>query len=118
MWSRCGTGTGFQSVKEKFFTFMARLMCHKAKQKWNILAVQKGVGYKRHIGIHFAPDAAATEKTAKCPLYFTPETDGLSQSWNVGGSVFCNPPYGREIGKWVQKAWAEYQRGEKIPLCY
>ena len=51
-------GTGFQSVKEKFFAFMARLMCHKAKQKWNILAVQKGVGYKRHIGIHFAPDAA------------------------------------------------------------
>ena len=30
--------------------------------------------------------------------YYTPETDGLSQSWDRGGAVFCNPPYGREIG--------------------
>ena len=28
----------------------------------------------------FVLDPAATEKTAKCPLYYTPETDGLSQS--------------------------------------
>lgn len=26
-----------------------------------------------------------------------------------GGTVFCNPPYGREIGKWVQKAYEEAQ---------
>ncbi|RAQ21489.1 adenine methyltransferase, partial [Hydrogeniiclostridium mannosilyticum] len=52
----------------------------------------------------FVLDPAATDKTAKCPLYYTPETDGLSQSWDRGGAVFCNPPYGREIGKWVKKA--------------
>lgn len=40
-------------------------------------------------------------------MYYTPETDGLSQSWDRGGAVFCNPPYGREIGKWVQKAFEE-----------
>ena len=54
----------------------------------------------------FTLDAAATDKTAKCPLYFTPETDGLKSSWKVaggGGTGFCNPPYGREIGKWGQK---------------
>ncbi|MFR2172882.1 MAG: DNA N-6-adenine-methyltransferase [Clostridium fessum] len=50
----------------------------------------------------FVLDPAATDKTAKCSLYYTPETDGLSQSWDRGGAVFCNPPYGREIGKWVQ----------------
>ena len=55
----------------------------------------------------FVLDPAATEKTAKCSLYYTPETDGLSQSWDRGGAVFCNPPYGREIGKWVQKAFEE-----------
>lgn len=27
----------------------------------------------------------------------------------VGGAVFCNPPYGREIGKWVKKAFEESQ---------
>ena len=44
----------------------------------------------------FVLDSAATDKTAKCSLYYTPETDGLSQSWDRGGAVFCNPPYGRE----------------------
>lgn len=24
---------------------------------------------------------------------------------NGGHNVFCNPPYGREIGKWVEKAY-------------
>lgn len=56
---------------------------------------------------NFVLDAAATDKTAKCSLYYTPETDGLSQSWDRGGAVFCNPPYGREISKWVKKAFEE-----------
>lgn len=60
---------------------------------------------------HFVLDAAATEKSKKCARCFTPETDGLSQSWNVGGAVFCNPPYGRQIGAWVEKAYTEAQRG-------
>lgn len=63
----------------------------------------------------FVLDAAATDKTAKCPLYYTPETDGLSQSWDRGGAVFCNPPYGHEIGKWVKKAYEE-ARGGGTPL--
>lgn len=65
---------------------------------------------------HFVLDAAATAKTAKCGLYYTPETDGLSQSWNCGGAVFCNPPYGREIGKWVKKAYEESGCGLPIVL--
>ena len=60
---------------------------------------------------HFELDAAASPDNAKCSRYFTPEEDGLSQSWNVGGAVFCNPPYGREIGKWVKKAYDEFVRG-------
>ncbi len=58
---------------------------------------------------HFVLDAAATDKSAKCSRYFTPQTDALSQSWAVGGAVFCNPPYGRAIGKWVKKAYEESQ---------
>ena len=65
---------------------------------------------------HFALDAAATEKSAKCNKFFTLETDGLSQSWDCGGAVFCNPPYGREIGKWVQKAFEEAKGGHPIVL--
>lgn len=66
----------------------------------------------------FVLDAAATDKTAKCPLYYTPETDGLSQSWDRGGAVFCNPPYGREIGKWVKKAYEEARGGVRRCTAY
>lgn len=53
----------------------------------------------------FDIDVCATDDNAKCDTYFTKEQDGLSQSWG-GGTCWCNPPYGREIGKWVQKAYA------------
>lgn len=49
-------------------------------------------------------------------FFFTPETDGLNQSWNCGGAVFCNPPYGRELKKWIRKAYTESQSGETIVL--
>lgn len=65
---------------------------------------------------HFVLDAAATEKSAKCRKYFTPETDGLSQSWDFGGAVFCNPPYGKEISKWVEKAYQESKKGFPVVL--
>lgn len=64
----------------------------------------------------FKLDAAATDKTAKCEAYYTPETDGLISTWNVGGAVFCNPPYGRELGKWVRKAHEEARGGATIAL--
>ena len=66
---------------------------------------------------HFALDAAATEKTTKCSKFFTPETDGLAHSWLAGGAVFCNPPYGREIGRWVKKPTTNQNKCH-IPLFY
>lgn len=65
---------------------------------------------------HFTLDAAATDKSAKCPNHYTPKTDGLKNTWNFGGAVFCNPPYGRDIGKWVRKAYQEAQYGITIVL--
>lgn len=60
---------------------------------------------------YFVLDVAATKKSAKCEDYFTPEQDGLLQNWERSdGAVFCNPPYGREIGKWVKKAFDESQK--------
>ena len=59
---------------------------------------------------NFVLDAAATDRSAKCAMYYTPESDGLSQSWDVEGAVFCNPPYGRELKKWVAKAYVESQK--------
>ena len=51
---------------------------------------------------HFTLDVAASPTNAKCADYFTKEQDGLAQDWR--GVVWCNPPYGREVGKWVAKA--------------
>lgn len=65
---------------------------------------------------NFVLDAAATDKSAKCKKYYTPETDGLKQSWAIGGAVFCNPPYGRSIGAWVEKAFSEAKSGTTIVL--
>lgn len=33
-----------------------------------------------------------------------------------GGSVFCNPPYGRALGAWVRKAYEEAQAGTTVVL--
>lgn len=64
----------------------------------------------------FTLDAAATGRNAKCSKFYTPETNGLTNPWDIGGSVFCNPPYGRETGKWVRKAYEESKKGITIVL--
>lgn len=56
---------------------------------------------------NFTLDPAATSENAKCQRFFTKEQDGLKQDWS-GETVFCNPPYGREIGKWVEKCYNEH----------
>ena len=54
---------------------------------------------------NFVLDPCATEDNAKCKNYLTKQNDGLSYPWlEFDGPVFMNPPYGREIGKWVEKA--------------
>lgn len=36
-------------------------------------------------------DVAATDKSAKCPAYYTPETDGLKSPWNLAGGCILQP---------------------------
>lgn len=55
---------------------------------------------------HFTLDPCSTDANAKCRKHYTIADDGLKQSWG-GETVFCNPPYGRQIGKWVRKALHE-----------
>ncbi len=64
---------------------------------------------KLHNEFNFNLDPCATPETAKCPKYFTQYDDGLKQSWG-GHTVFCNPPYSREIHKWVKKAYHESKK--------
>lgn len=57
---------------------------------------------------HFTLDPCASKENAKCDRYFTREQDGLRQPFD--GAVFCNPPYGREIGRWVRKCYEESRK--------
>jgi len=59
----------------------------------------------------FDLDPCADDTNHKTPQYFTKEQDGLSQDWG-GHRVFCNPPYGKEIGAWVRKAYEEGHKAE------
>lgn len=61
---------------------------------------------------HFTLDVCATKENAKCEKFFTREDDGLAQNWS--GVCWMNPPYGREIGKWVKKAYESALRGVTV----
>jgi site-specific DNA-methyltransferase (adenine-specific) len=54
----------------------------------------------------FTLDPCCTPQTAKCREYYTFADDGLSQPW-APHIAFCNPPYGRELPRWLEKAHQE-----------
>ncbi len=58
---------------------------------------------------HFTLDPCANNENHKCERYFTAQQDGLLQDWG-GHIVFCNPPYGRVLRKWVEKCSSESQK--------
>lgn len=62
---------------------------------------------------HFNLDPCATDENHKCERYFTKADDGLSKDWG-GYRVFCNPPYGRDIPKWVEKSFREGHKDNTI----
>ena len=53
---------------------------------------------------HFTLDPCSTDENAKCEKHYTKEQDGLKQDW-TGETVFCNPPYGKEIRDWIRKCY-------------
>jgi phage N-6-adenine-methyltransferase len=64
---------------------------------------------------NFATDVCATPDKAKCAHFFTPEQDGLQQNWV--GNCWMNPPYGREIAKWIGKAYESAVCGNATVVC-
>lgn len=60
----------------------------------------------------FTLDVCAVAENAKCERYYSPASDGLKQEWR--GVCWMNPPYGRQIGKWVQKAYEAAHEGATV----
>ena len=57
---------------------------------------------------HFALDACANKSNAKCDTFYTGD-EGLHKLWL--SPTFMNPPYGRQIGKWIIRAYDQNQQG-------
>lgn len=53
--------------------------------------------------LRFTRDLAASRQNAKHPRFFSLAANALAQSWE-GETGWLNPPYGRGIGSWLEKA--------------
>lgn len=63
---------------------------------------------------NFTLDAAASPDNYLVSNYITEEVDSLNEDWEQwggGGAVWLNPPYGRAIPKWIEKAYLESKKG-------
>lgn len=62
---------------------------------------------------HFTLDVCADEWNHKCNQYFSRADDGLTKDWG-GGTVWMNPPYGRQIKAWMAKAVESWRQGATV----
>jgi hypothetical protein len=83
---------------KKFKGLMTSLSPHWATPKW----LYDELGKEFHFD--FDP----------CPLRNVTSYNGLTDLW--GSSNFINPPYGRDIGKWIKKAYEVAQGGARCVL--
>ncbi len=63
----------------------------------------------------FTLDPCSTDENAKCAHHFTKQLNGLLQDWQ-DHVVFMNPPYGREISVWIEKAY-NFARAGATVVC-
>jgi phage N-6-adenine-methyltransferase len=69
----------------------------------------------------FACDACATEDNAMCDAFVTKEEDCLTVEWgwvsDLPYSVWMNPPWGRGVGKFVQRAYEQSKEHNLAVVC-
>lgn len=103
-WCRNRWGWGW------FFDFMNDVMFSSASDDWATPATF----FEDLDRIYsFTLDVCASESNAKCARFFDKKKNGLLQSW-AGETCWMNPPYGREIGAWIKKAYEESQQGAYV----
>lgn len=78
----------------------------------------QGFYNRLHSEFGFVLDAAATAHNTKCSLYITKIHNALGVDWLLYmrrsgsmGAVWLNPPYGKQIAAFMQKAYEESQNG-------
>ena len=58
---------------------------------------------------NFTIDVCATHENKKVQNCYTLKENALIQDWE--GVCWCNPPYGREMPKWLRKAYETAETG-------
>jgi site-specific DNA-methyltransferase (adenine-specific) len=90
---------------------LSRTLFSAATKEWSTQAFFDELN-RRH---RFMLDPCATPANAKCATFFTKEQDGLAQDWGQH-RVFCNPPFGRQIGAWARKCYEASCAGALVVL--
>lgn len=64
---------------------------------------------------HFELDPCSDNNNLNTRYYFTEKDNGLVQDWKKL-RTFVNPPYGRELIKWVKKSYEESKKGSLVVM--
>lgn len=84
---------------------MTSLSCEYSTPQWLFDELDKE--------FNFNLDVCATKENTKCDDWFSKKEDSLDISW-LGHICWMNPPYGREISKWIEKAYNESLKGVTV----
>ena len=88
------------------------LMFSSNEEKWQ---TPQDLFDKLNEEFNFTLDPCCQHDSAKCNKYYTPDEDGLIQDWSKD-IVFVNPPYGRELKRWVKKSYEESLKGAVVVM--
>ncbi|HEC72378.1 MAG: DNA N-6-adenine-methyltransferase [Candidatus Thorarchaeota archaeon] len=63
---------------------------------------------------NFLWDMAASDSNFLVKNYVTQEQDALNMEWPGKSRLYANPPYSRELGKWLERGWDAASRGSDV----
>ena len=89
-----------------------KLMFSSKEEKWQ---TPQDLFDTLDLEFNFTLDPCCQHDSAKCEKHYTPYEDGLIQDWS-NDIVFVNPPYGRELKKWVKKSYDESLKGATVVM--
>lgn len=89
-----------------------KLMFSSKEEKWQ---TPDNIFNELDKEFNFTLDPCCQHDSAKCAKHYTPVEDGLTKDWSKD-VTFVNPPYGRELKKWVEKSYNEFKKGGTVVM--
>lgn len=97
-------------VSQKAVVEQANVHFSSESEEWYTPAAIVDAVHWTLAGIDIDPCSNSHEKpNVPAKVLYTKEDDGLTKDWN--GRLYMNPPYGREVALWVNKAIEEIEAG-------